>query len=88
VTLGVRPECLKLAASGAPGALAAELYSNEPFGKHAILSIDLVRLLVKVKTSMAEATSVGDEVGQPIGLIFPTEGLTLFDGATGMALPG
>jgi multiple sugar transport system ATP-binding protein len=88
VTLGVRPECMKLAASGAPGALAAELYSSEPFGKHAILSIDLVGLLMKVKTSMAEAASVGDEVGQAVGLIFPTEGLALFDGVTGTVLPG
>jgi multiple sugar transport system ATP-binding protein len=87
VTLGVRPECLKLAVSGTPGAFAAELYSSEPFGKHAIISIDFVGLLVKLKTSMAEAVSVGEKVGQPVGLVFPTENLTLFDGVTGRALP-
>jgi len=88
ITLGVRPECLRLAVPGAPGAFAAELYSSEPFGKHAILSIDFAGSLVKLKTSMAEAASVGDGVGQPVGLIFPTDSLTLFDGVTGRALPG
>jgi multiple sugar transport system ATP-binding protein len=88
VTLGVRPECLRLGASDAPGACAAELYSSEPFGKHAILTIDFGGLLVKLKTSMAEAAGVGDGVGQPVRLIFPTESLTLFDGVTGRVLPG
>jgi multiple sugar transport system ATP-binding protein len=87
-TLGVRPERLAIAAPDVPDAVVAELYSSEPFGKYAILTIDLGGLLVKLKTSMAAAAAVGEEIGRPVGLIFPTEGLMLFDGATGRALSG
>ncbi len=91
-TLGVRPDGLKLAAVDAPGAMAVEIYSNEPFGKHAVVTIDLGGLLVKVKTTMASAAAVGEGIGngigRPVGLVFPADGAILFDGATGRALPG
>ncbi|WP_428028957.1 ABC transporter ATP-binding protein [Ancylobacter sp.] len=90
--LGVRPDGITFARPDAPGAVVAEIYSNEPFGKHAIVTLDLGALLAKAKTSMAVAHSLGgdagDGIGRPVGLILPSEGLTLFDGTTGRALPG
>ena len=91
VILGVRPDTITFVAAEAPGALVAEIYSNEPFGKHAILTLDLGGLLAKAKTTMAVSTALGegtgDGIGQPVGMVFPTDGLILFDGATGRALP-
>lgn len=88
VTLGVRPNAVALVAVDAAGALPAELYSNEPFGKHAIVTVDLGGLLLKVKTSMQDAARAGEQIGRPLGLSFLSEGLMLFDSATGRALPG
>lgn len=85
VTLGVRPDRLRLAAIDTVAAVAGELYSNEPFGKHAVVTVDLGSLLVKVKTTMASAASAGN-VGDPIGLAFPDNDMTLFDGVTGATL--
>lgn len=90
--LGVRPDGIAFAAPDTPGAVGAEIYSNEPFGKHAIVTLDLGALLAKAKTSMATAAALasgaGDGIGRPVGLVFPNDGLTLFDGTTGRALPG
>lgn len=90
--LGVRPDGIAFAGPDAPGTVGAEIYSNEPFGKHAIVTFDLGALLAKAKTSMAAAAALGggagDGIGRPVGLIFPHDGLTLFDGTTGRALPG
>lgn len=90
--LGVRPDAVGFTAADAPGAVPAEIYSNEPFGKHAIVTIDLGGLLAKVKTSMITAATLGegeDEgIGRTVGITLPHEGLVLFDGATGRALPG
>ena len=82
VTLGVRPDRLQLAAVGA---IAGEIYSNEPFGKHVIVTVDLGGLLVKVKATMAAADNAGS-VGKPISILFPDDDMTLFDGATGETL--
>lgn len=92
VILGVRPDALGFAAPGMPAAAQAEIYSNEPFGKHAIVTLDLGGLLAKAKTTMAAAAAlgegIGEGIGRTVGLTLPTEGLTLFDGANGRALPG
>ncbi|MDF2998761.1 MAG: ugpC 2 [Xanthobacteraceae bacterium] len=89
VVLGVRPDTMALAPAGTPGTLGAEVYSNEPFGKHAIVTLDLGGLLVKAKTTMAVAGALGEGggIGRPVGLALPAEGLILFDGPTGRALP-
>jgi ABC-type sugar transport system ATPase subunit len=83
VTLGVRPDRLRLAAIGTTGATSGEIYSNEPFGKHAIVTVDMGNLLVKVKATMAAADG---GVGQPVGIVFPNDEMTLFDGVTGATL--
>lgn len=89
VVLGVRPDAMALVPAGTPGTLGAEVYSNEPFGKHAIVTLDLGGLLVKAKTTMAVAGALGEGggIGRPVGLALPAEGLILFDGPTGRALP-
>lgn len=90
VLLGVRPDDIAFTAPEAAGAVPAEIYSNEPFGKHAILTLDLGGLLVKAKTSMARAAELGEGPGQGIGrrvgLTLAPDGLVLFDGASGRAL--
>lgn len=88
ITLGVRPNAIGLVADDAAGALPAALYSNEPFGKHAIVTVDLGGLLLKVKTSMQDAARAGERIGRPVGLSFLPDGMMLFDGVTGRALPG
>jgi multiple sugar transport system ATP-binding protein len=85
VTLGVRPDCLRIAAIEAPGAISGEIYSNEPFGKHAIVTVDFGGMLAKVKTTMAAADGAGS-VGKPVGILFPADEMTLFDGITGATL--
>lgn len=89
VVLGVRPDAMALVPVEAPGSIPAEIYSNEPFGKHAIVTLDLGGLLVKAKTTMAAASALGEGggIGHPVGLALPAEGLVLFDGPTGRALP-
>jgi multiple sugar transport system ATP-binding protein len=86
--LGARPDGLALAAEDTPGVMRAEIYSSEPFGKHAIVTVDIGELLVKLKTSMHDAFRVGDKIGQTIGLAFSPDSLMLFDGTTGRAAPG
>jgi multiple sugar transport system ATP-binding protein len=83
--LGVRPDALALTAVDAPGAVSAEIYSCEPFGKHTIVTVDLGELLLKLKTSAQDAIRVGDKIGQMIGLAFSPDGLMLFDATTGRA---
>ena len=86
VTLGVRPDRLRLAAVERPSAIAAEIYSNEPFGKHAIVTVDFGGLLAKVKTTMAAADGRTAAFGKPVGILFPDDEMTLFDGTTGATL--
>jgi len=92
IVLGVRPADIGFTRADAPGAVGAEVYSNEPFGKHAIVTLDLGALLAKAKTTMTTASALGeggdDGIGRKVGLLFPHDGLTLFDGTTGRALPG
>jgi multiple sugar transport system ATP-binding protein len=88
VILGARPDGLALAAADSPGAMRAEIYSSEPFGKHAIVTVDIGNFLMKLKTPTSDARRVGDRIGQTIGLTFSPEGLMLFDGTTGRAIPG
>ena len=88
VTLGARPDGLAIAAAETSGTIPAEIYSSEPFGKHAVVTVDVGGLLVKLKTSMREAFHVGDKIGRIVGLMVSPDGLMLFDGTTGRALPG
>jgi len=85
--LAARPDAIALTAVDAPGAVPAEIYSCEPFGKHTIITVDLGDLLLKLKTSAQDAIHVGDKIGQMVGLTFSPDGLMLFDATTGRAQP-
>jgi multiple sugar transport system ATP-binding protein len=85
--LGARPGAIALTAVDAPGAVPAEIYSCEPFGKHTIITVDLGELLLKLKASAQDALRVGDKIGQMVGLTFSPGGLMLFDATTGRAQP-
>jgi multiple sugar transport system ATP-binding protein len=85
--LGARPDAIALTAVDAPGAVPAEIYSCEPFGKHTIITVDLGELLLKLKASAQDALRVGDKIGQMVGLTFSPGGLMLFDATTGRAQP-
>lgn len=91
VVLGVRPNALRLVPADSPGAAPASIYSNEPFGKHAVITIDLGGLLAKIKTTMAAARFAGTDggagIGQAVHFGLPTEGLILFDKGTGRTVP-
>ena len=85
--LGARPDAVALTAIDTPGAVRAEIYSCEPFGKHTIITVDLGELLLKLKTPAQDAIRVGDKIGQVVGLAFSPDGLMLFDASTGRAQP-
>ena len=80
--LGVRPDAVAIAAAGAPGGTAVEIYSHESFGKHAIVTVRLGELLLKAKTRQPVAAAIG----APAALLLPDAGMALFDGTTGRAL--
>jgi multiple sugar transport system ATP-binding protein len=83
VFLGLRPGGLSLSAADAPGAIAGQVYSNEAFGKHALVTVRTgAGDLVKIKTK--EATALG--LGEPIGFQHGTDEFFLFDGGTGNAV--
>jgi multiple sugar transport system ATP-binding protein len=86
VTLGIRPGCISLAPAGAAG-IAAELYSYEPFGKHAIATLDAgggVLLKAKIPTLGEDLSDAA--IGERVTLAVDPSGLLLFDAASGKAL--
>jgi multiple sugar transport system ATP-binding protein len=80
--LGVRPSLVALTAAETPGAAAVELYSHEPFGKHAIVTVRLGDVLIKAKTSGPAPA----RIGAAAGLTLPASGFVLFDAASGKAI--
>lgn len=83
VFLGLRPDGLTLSAAGTPGATAAQVYSNESFGKHSIVTLRVEGGdLVKIKAKQHSALSLGEAVGFQYG----AAAFYLFDGETGSAV--
>lgn len=84
VFLGLRPDVLELAASGMPGTTPAQVYSNESFGKHSIVTLRVgAGDLVKIKAKHRSALSLGEGVSIRCG----AAGFYLFDGVTGLGAP-
>lgn len=82
VFLGLRPGGLTLASADAPGAIAGQVYSNEAFGKHVLVTVRTgAGDLVKIKTKEAVSLSLGEAVGFQYG----ADEFFLFDGGTGNA---
>jgi ABC-type sugar transport system ATPase subunit len=86
--LGVRPNLVSVVPAGTPGAAAVELYSHEPFGKYAIVTVRLSDALIKAKTSTKARSDDGPpgRIGAAAGLVLPTSGFVLFDAASGNAV--
>ncbi|ODT32432.1 MAG: hypothetical protein ABS35_01785 [Kaistia sp. SCN 65-12] len=82
VFLGLRPGGLTLSSVGAPGSVAGQIYSNEAFGKHALVTVRTgAGDLVKIKTKESAALTLGE----PIGFQYGADEFFLFDGGTGNA---
>ncbi|MFL1875002.1 TOBE domain-containing protein, partial [Hansschlegelia beijingensis] len=83
VWLGLRPSELALAPAGARGAVTGEIYSHEPFGKHAIVTFSAGDgAQIKIKTRAASDARIGEAAG----LSCPPGAIALFDGETGRAI--
>jgi multiple sugar transport system ATP-binding protein len=87
ITLGIRPGDIAIDYTGR-SAITAELYSFEPFGKHAIATLDLGEALLKAKLAGPDVSSheYSREIGTRVALTVNPSGLLLFDAATGRAL--
>jgi len=83
ITAGVRADALQLSPAGAPGTLNAEVYAVEPFGKWTIVTARFAGELVKLKVFDLPHLAPGS----PVGLTVRDSQWTVFDGATGVALP-
>jgi multiple sugar transport system ATP-binding protein len=81
--LGVRADLLDVVPAGAPDAApasaAAEVYSYEPFGKYAVVSLRLGDAIIKAKTRGGAAAAIGAAVG----LVLPPSGFVLFEADSG-----
>ena len=79
VVLGVRADLLDVVPQGAPASAAAEVYSYEPFGKYAVVSLRLGDAIIKAKTRGGAPVAIGSTVG----LVLPSSGFVLFDADSG-----
>jgi hypothetical protein len=79
VILGVRADLLGVVPEGTPASAAAEVYSYEPFGKYAVVSLRLGDAIVKAKTRGGAPVTIGATVG----LVLPSSGFVLFDADSG-----
>ena len=84
VTVGLRPEAIRLAETPAPDAQPAEVYLIEPLGSEVIVNVKLGDHLIRVRTK----PEVRPEPGQTVYLAAEPGGVRLFDAATGEALLG
>lgn len=82
VVLGIRATDIEIAEPGANGAYNAEVYSYEPFGKYAILTVKLGESVIKAKFFDAINAEVEDVL--PIRLC--ARNVVLFNGATAKAI--
>ena len=78
VVLGVRPDMIALHAPDARGTMQGEIYSHEPFGKYAIVTVRHREGLIKVKSGSSEPLPIG----APVGLTIDHGSATIFDART------
>jgi multiple sugar transport system ATP-binding protein len=79
VVLGIRADVLDVVPEGTPASAAAEVYSYEPFGKYAVVSLRLGDTIVKAKTRSGTPVAIGATVG----LVLPPSGFVLFEADSG-----
>jgi multiple sugar transport system ATP-binding protein len=78
VVLGVRPDMIALHAPEARGTTTAEVYSHEPFGKYAIVTVRQAEGLIKIKSGSSDPLAIG----APVGLSIDPGTVTVFDALT------
>jgi ABC-type sugar transport system ATPase subunit len=78
VVLGVRPDMIALHAPETRGTTAAEVYSHEPFGKYAIVTVRQAEGLIKIKSGSSDPLAIG----APVGLSIDPGTVTAFDALT------
>jgi ABC-type sugar transport system ATPase subunit len=79
IVLGVRADLLDVVPAGGPASAAAEVYSYEPFGKYAVVSLRLGDAIVKAKTRSGAPVAIGATAG----LVLPPSGFVLFEADSG-----
>jgi multiple sugar transport system ATP-binding protein len=79
VVLGVRADLLDVVPEGMPASATAEVYSYEPFGKYAVVSLRLGDTIIKVKTKSGAPVAIGATAG----LVLPPSGFVLFEADSG-----
>jgi multiple sugar transport system ATP-binding protein len=77
--LGVRADLLGVVPEGTPASAAVEVYSYEPFGKYAVVSLRLGDAIIKAKTRGGAPVAIGATVG----LVLPPSGFVLFEAESG-----
>jgi multiple sugar transport system ATP-binding protein len=82
VTLGIRPEHVRLAAAGEPGAMHAEVISVEPTGAdtHVVCNVGAATITVSVRDR------VKAEAGQTVPIAFDAHEVHCFDPESGASL--
>jgi ABC-type sugar transport system ATPase subunit len=78
IVLGVRPDMIALHDADVPGTATGEVYSHEPFGKYAIVTVRQGDWLIKVKSGSSDPLPIG----APIGLTIDHARVTIFDART------
>jgi ABC-type sugar transport system ATPase subunit len=79
IILGVRADLLDVVPEGTPASAAAQVYSYEPFGKYAVVSLRLGDAVIKAKTRRGAPAAIGATVG----LVLPSSGFVLFEADSG-----
>jgi multiple sugar transport system ATP-binding protein len=77
--LGVRPDMISLHDPGREGTMVGEIYSHEPFGKYAIVTVRGPDTLLKIKTTSTHPMPIGSA----IGLTVDQSRVSVFDAETG-----
>ncbi len=84
LTLGLRPEAIRLSQTPEPDAQPVEVFLTEPLGSEVIVNVRLGDEIVKVRT----APDVRPAPHDTVWLTPLANGVRLFDGTTGQALTG
>ena len=84
LTLGLRPEAIRLSQTPEPDALPVEVFLTEPLGSEVIVNVRLGDEIVKVRT----APDVRPAPHDTVYLTASADGVRLFDGTTGQAVTG
>ena len=89
LTLGIRPEHLRLrpaGANGTPNLVDGKIYIVEPLGTEIIFDVEIGDKVVRVKTMTDNVKDLAVDMGDPVRVEFPASSFYLFDDRTGETL--